>query len=318
MILATAAVVAVQAAPAAAHVFVFDWQRIGAPPCRPGNGWSVEVYWGMQGDDARHILAAEAYAALHEPTFSFRADYLDWPAGPVGHDLDTAFPTMGDFLNDYISDISDPEALELPFDNFLLRARGYINVRIGDGTLPDPPPVWMDFGTIGYDGYRVRLELTSIYRIVIPTPPDAFYTENAIIDLPGVYPIEVTYFQKYDPTGEFEAERAGLELMTCHTDGMETPNGHLLPCPGGPARLTPPWYIYDEKDVRPVKPGDFDVDGDVDLRDWAYVQNCFTGPDFEGFLTNGCHAFDADRDDDVDLTDVFELMTAWGGPGCTP
>jgi cytochrome c peroxidase len=47
--------------------------------------------------------------------------------------------------------------------------------------------------------------------------------------------------------------------------------------------------------------GDFDLDGDSDLADFAILQLCFTGPD--AMRTEECEPIDRDGDEDVDLED---------------
>ncbi len=295
------------------HLFIFDSQRAGAAPCQPGNGWFVECFYGISDEAAANLLTAEAYVSEESPTFTFRAQYLDWPAGPAAYGLDADFETLGDLLDDYISDLSDLDALDLPFDHFLLRATGYVNARLRDSDFQPAPPVWMDFGLAVFDGGRVRMSTTTITRILFPQPPYGYGTENAIIESPGAYRVEVTLFNRYDPQNEFGAERAGIELLTCHEDGMDTPSGFLLVCDMGDAKIAPPWYFYDAEDVLPVMPSDFDVDNDVDLRDIAGFQACFTGPGNKGALDEGCRTFD-DEDNDVDLLDFSIFVGSIGGP----
>ncbi len=52
--------------------------------------------------------------------------------------------------------------------------------------------------------------------------------------------------------------------------------------------------------------GDLDLDGDVDLQDFAEFQSCFTGPG-ESTMAPHCGCFDFDGDDDVDQLD-FEVI----------
>jgi sugar lactone lactonase YvrE len=58
-------------------------------------------------------------------------------------------------------------------------------------------------------------------------------------------------------------------------------------------------------------PGDMDVDGDVDLVDFASFQVCFTGS--AGSADAGCGPVDFDNDGDVDLTDFAEFQLAFTG-----
>ena len=55
-----------------------------------------------------HLLHAQRYVADREPDFTFRTDWIDFPAGPENSRLDVDFSTVGGFLDDYIYDVSDP------------------------------------------------------------------------------------------------------------------------------------------------------------------------------------------------------------------
>ncbi|MFH0982118.1 MAG: dockerin type I repeat-containing protein [Planctomycetota bacterium] len=59
--------------------------------------------------------------------------------------------------------------------------------------------------------------------------------------------------------------------------------------------------------------GDFDMDVDIDLRDFAFFQICFTG-DGGGPLGSGCQTFDFDSDTDVDLADFRGFLGVFTGP----
>ena len=56
--------------------------------------------------------------------------------------------------------------------------------------------------------------------------------------------------------------------------------------------------------------GDFDSDGEVDLKDFARFQRCFTGEDQSG-LDDTCCFFDVEPDLDVDLDDYAEFESAF-------
>jgi len=87
--------------------------------------------------------------------------------------------------------------------------------------------------------------------------------------------------------------------------------------------------IFDNNGLRPAfitkllcaDPGDFDLDGDVDLLDLARFQTCFTGPDAPR-CSPGCDAFDiasADPassgvDNAIDLADFAALAPLLTGP----
>lgn len=306
------------ATPSFAHLFILETQRSGAAPCQIGTGWVAECFYAIPDDAAANLLAAEAHVSEASPTFTFRTQFIDWPAGPDAYGFDAEYGTLGDLLNDYISELSDPDALSLPMDHFLIRATSYLNVRLEDSDFWPPPPVWMDFGIAVFDGGRVRMSNTTITRILFPQPPNGYGTENAIIESPGVYRVQVTFLNRFDPSNEFGAERAGIELLTCHLGGIETPSGFLLPCDAGDAKLPPPELFFDATDILPVMPFDFDVDNDVDLRDLAGFQNCFTGPGQIGAPDDGCRTFAGD-DNDIDVISFAEFLEHMVGPEvCVP
>ncbi|NLE59789.1 MAG: hypothetical protein GX616_15635, partial [Planctomycetes bacterium] len=58
---------------------------------------------------------------------------------------------------------------------------------------------------------------------------------------------------------------------------------------------------------------DFDLDGDVDHADFAYVQACMTGP--AGQMLDGCADADLDCDNDVDGHDLRFFEFCYSGPG---
>ena len=70
----------------------------------------------------------------------------------------------------------------------------------------------------------------------------------------------------------------------------------------------------DEQDVYFLRIGfpDIDTDRDIDLRDFAGFQNCFSGEG--GGVSEGCGLFDVDRDSDVDWTDYMGLSNVLVGP----
>jgi len=69
--------------------------------------------------------------------------------------------------------------------------------------------------------------------------------------------------------------------------------------------------------VSSVATADFDVDGDVDLSDFALFQACFNGPNREPKTTCQVDA-DLDGDGDVDLTDFATFQACFNGPNRAP
>jgi hypothetical protein len=296
-----------------AHVVVFETSRTGAAPCFPGGGWLVECYYGIPNANALNLLTAEAYVATHSPTFTFHADDFDWPAGPNMAYPDSTFATMGDFLDGHVSDFSEPNAVNLPMANFLLRAAGEIDIRIEDTIFPTQAPrVWLNVGMTTFDGGRVEMGGQTIFRVVTPYIA-SFGWENAIFQRAGAYPVVVTYFQRSDPN----TPMAGVELVSCHgpgTTGSDLPSASSLPCIIGSTIGTPSRLIYATEDILPVDPGDFEADSDFDMQDYARMQVCMTGPEAEGPLTQACQLFDADANNTVDEIDLTAVLQNMAGP----
>lgn len=65
--------------------------------------------------------------------------------------------------------------------------------------------------------------------------------------------------------------------------------------------------------LRPLVPGDFDCDGDVDEDDLALFEACHAGPAI--LLQAGCRKFDLDGDGDADATDFAIFQRCWSGAG---
>ncbi len=302
-----------------AHVFIFDFYRAGAAPQHEGQGWIAEVYLNIPDESAIHLLAAEQYVEKRVPDFTFRTPYIDFPAGPVAFRFDNEFETMGDFLDDYIYDVSDPSKLDEPFGNFLIKFRGYLRVELNDDhTLTPGLSVWVEFGTIGFDGFRTAIEEQTIYRLPIVNENFPFFHENSIVLGLGLFPIEITTFNRYDPKGVMR--HAGIEFYSWHGGALNWPAGENLVHPVfGAATIVPPRVIYQFEDIRPLVKGDFDADFDIDVLDFQWLQTCFTGPGGDDvFLDEGCNALDFDDDNDVDVDDFAAFAKVVGGPGVEP
>lgn len=311
--------------PAAGHVFVSSGFRHGANPVYDGSGWMGEAYLDIPEEFAGNLFAAEAWASQQEPDLTFRTDWIDFPPGPTGIDLDVNYETMGDFFGDTLHDLSDPSQLDRPFGNFLLRFTGYLSVRFEDDISSEiGPPLWVDFGTLAYDGYRLVVGET-IYRFpnvpLIADLPVFFWRENPICEVGGLHRIEFTYFNQYDDDPEpdptvFHAEYTGVELYTWHGSEMVLPGGLAMIHPErGQGTIIPPRVIYQEPDIVDVPAGDYDADEDVDLFDVAGMQVCFSGMMGEEqiFLPASCDVFDDDGDGDLDLADYQAFVSRLEG-----
>ena len=71
--------------------------------------------------------------------------------------------------------------------------------------------------------------------------------------------------------------------------------------------------ISDIFHLRRIRNGEADFDGDVDLKDFAALQNCFTARgDFDRLCE--CRFLDIDHDRDVDVDDYLLFFNALTGP----
>lgn len=294
-------------------VIIPESERTGMAPCAVGTGWVVECFYGIPPESATNLLLAETWAATQTPTFTFRAEYIDWPAGGPVVRPDATFATMGDFLNGYVSDLSDPAALDLPFDSFLLRATGQLDMRFEDTVFPDQLPLmWFNVGMTTWDGGRVRVGGATIFRVLSPSF-STFGWENAVILAAGTYPITATYLQRSHP----ETPMAGVELLSCHApdvQGLTVNSSKQLPCPVGLPVGTPVTVIYAPGDLLAPEPGDVDGDSDVDMRDVMYMQTCYTGPEPAFPVWGPCAGFDADGDGGVGPFDADVVLPGMNGP----
>ncbi len=302
--------------PTPAHVIVLEEDRDGVVPgMEVGAGWRGEVFLDIPEEEVEtyNLLGAESFVSDLKPDFTFRTDWIDFPAGPDLDRPDDSFATVGDFLDDYIYEISDPSKLDEPFRNTLIRFTGVLNIRLRDSTNPTDPfglDVWIDLGMAsGYlDGYRVRVPpFNSIIRRVINNNANnLFFHDNAIALALGAFPLEVNYFNHYQP--DTPGASAGIEMYSLHGGGLSWPTGEILTHPTrGPATLIPTCVIYQPEQLLDPLPGDFDTDYDVDLLDFQWFQTCYTGPADEGeefILALGCRAFDFNSDADVDMDDL--------------
>lgn len=265
------------------------------------------------------MLTVESYLRTHPeiaPDFTFRTPWIDFPAGPNTAAYDAELATIGSFLDDYVYDVSDPSKLASPMSHFFLRFQGLLKVKLEDESRVRDffgVPIWVDFGTMGYDGYRLSISQT-IYRT-----PDVNLNNNPWVsfgpnlEVLGLYPIEVAYFNRYDPDESLGAPLAGIELYSYNGGDKDYPAGEQMLHPiFGFGRITPPDVIYQPEDSMPVPKGDYDADADVDLKDAQWLQSC-ADPTFL-FLPSGCDAFDFDNSGTMGKSDVQGFLNALRGP----
>jgi len=301
-----------------AHILVSRRDRAGAFPAYEGSGWVAEVYLNIPGPSAANLLTAEAYADTTTPDFTFKTPWIDFPAGPGAAGRDSDFATVGDFLNDYIVDVSDLSMLDAPMSHMLIRFHGLLKVTLEDEVrIRDEItlPIWMDVGTMGYDGYRVSVVQT-IYRQPDVNPDNVpWYQFGPALGGMGLFPIEIAYFNRYDPFGFLDAPSAGVEVYSWHGSEKAYPAGEqMIHEVFGAGTLLPPRVIYQPEDVLEQPIGDFEGDADIDLGDWRWLQICYN-PDAPPFIyLVGCEDVDFDADGRVGDFDVAMFSSVADGP----
>ncbi len=307
-----------------AHFFVEQRDRVGPSPQVPGHGWFAEMFLNIPDGSAITLLNAEIYVADKSPDFTFRTTYIDFPAGPIDGKLDTEFATIGEFLDDYVTDVSDPSMLDEPFGNFVIRFNGLLNVQLRDSSFEQYGlPLLVDFATQAHGGYRTKIGTTSIYRVqnsaFVGSP---FMTENAVLLGLGLFPIQITYAQQFDPTNAAGNEMAGVELYSWHPNGLPWPAGAAMNHPMfGDMTVTSPNVIYQPDQIPVPAKGDFNGDSRCDIRDMQALQECFSGDGVDVISDSGdpaCLNFDFDDDGDVDLSDSQLFGLTLAGPDSFP
>jgi len=313
-----AAIVTATCTLAEAHIFVSRGDRVGAYPDDPGQGWVAEVYLNLPGASAATLIAAENYAATTTPDFTFRTPWIDFPSGPGAAGRDSDFQTVGDFLNDYIYDVSDPAMLDEPMSHMFIRFHGLLKVIVDDEVrIRDEItlPIWVDIGTMGFDGYRLEIAQTIYRKLDVNLDGVAWDQFGPSVAAMGLYPIEITYFNRYDPFGFLNAPRAGIEVYSWHGSEKAYPAGEqMIHEVFGAGTVLPPRVIYQPEDVLPLPPGDFEGDADIDLRDWRWLQVCYSPGAPPYIYQVGCEDLDFNVDGVVDDEDVVMFNSVLEGP----
>lgn len=265
-----------------------------------------------------NLIWAERFLEGRTADFTFKTDWIDFPAGPTDSQLDSAFETIGDFFDDYIYDVSDPAKLAHPFGSFVVRFTGYLSVRLEDEVRDlsfSGVPIWIDVGTLGYDAYGASVGIEVYREINVARPQGQFFTNfGPSAEVLGLFPINITYYNIHDPDRRLGNERAGVEAYSWHGGGLPWPGGGNMVHPTrGPATLVPPWVIYQSEDVQPVVKGDFEADADVDLRDFQWFMFC-ADPTLT-FPPYWCEPFDVNNNRRVDPGEFEPFRARMNGPG---
>jgi hypothetical protein len=72
-------------------------------------------------------------------------------------------------------------------------------------------------------------------------------------------------------------------------------------------------FLFGYRLMRRIRTGDGDLDGDIDVDDYAMFLDCVTGPGRVDGLCD-CRFLDIDHDGDVDFADYARLQQAFTGP----
>lgn len=303
-----------------AHIFVSRQDRAGAYPDYEGSGWFAEVFLNLPDEAATTLISAEDYADLITPHFTFKTPWIDFPPGPDAFRTDDQFTTLADFFGTDIYDVSDPSMLNQPMSHMVVRFYGLIKitmeeeVRIRDSI---GLPVWTDTGTMGYDGYRVSVVNTIYQRPNVNPDNVPWFQFGPATGGQGLFPIEVAYFNRYDPRAFLGAPNAGIELYSWHGSEKAYPPGEqMVHEVFGVATLLPPRVIYQPEDVLVQPLGDFDGDADIDLKDWQWAQICYNADPkaIPNLFPVGCEELDFDVDGRMGDGDVAAFNAVATGP----
>src|SRR3970282_1843899 len=89
-------------------------------------------------------------------------------------------------------------------------------------------PIWVDFGSMGYDGFRTTVGGVTVYQVVNANVVGPWYNFGPACEVLGLYPVTVTYFNNYDATGSRGAPQAGFELYSWHGSDFGWPAGENM------------------------------------------------------------------------------------------
>jgi hypothetical protein len=194
----------------------------------------------------------------------------------------------------------------------------------------------------------VGLQLKSVEPIYIP--PDSFFDVSVTFD-PG-FPPEGTMFvdRTYTDGGTFNMQVTLLPHITfqevsggpileyppslvgplTQQTGAPHPWSYIPPTftiPGSGPNFFAPWDVpmsfgsaslqQTLVPAKPPAPGDFDLDGDVDLSDYGQFLDCYNGPGKPPAQPD-CGSADFDMDGDVDLSDYGQFLDCYNGPSKPP
>ena len=167
---------------------------------------------------------------------------------------------------------------------------GLVTWNVGDVTEPTQLTATLVWNA-HYDGIVAGIELNNLDLYVMRDGVEEARSDSsidnvehvyALLDQAGNYTIEVRYVAQ--ATGEVDPEPFAVSYRLVPTDFVD-------------------------------EPSDLDGDGDVDLADFSYLQECFGQPISSGPY---CWTADLDLDDDVDLDDFVLMHGCIGGPNQLP
>lgn len=264
-----------------------------------------------------NMIWVERFLGNMTPDFTFTTNWIDFPAGKQDSDLDRNFQRIGDFLNDYLHNVSAPKMLDYPFGSFVIRFSGYLGVHLEDEVRENVLglPVWIDVGVLGYDAYSAYVGINIFREINVARPQGQFFTNfGPSTEVLGLFPIRIVYYNIDDPDNRTGNGRAGVEAYSWHGGGLPWPGGFNMVHPlRGPATLIPPWVIYQAEDIQPIVKGDFEADADIDLKDFRWFTIC-ANPTFT-FTPYWCEPFDINNNGRVLMSEYESFRSRMLGPG---
>ena len=169
----------------------------------------------------------------------------------------------------------------------------YIAVFNGDGLLTTELDAQPDF-----DQCDRQQPSTWHYTVHLVSPQGYRITDDEILNSGGLIEFEVDVTGKV--TGLFVSQEpfAGFTVAASHDADFT-----LTSMDGG--------YFPTLRLVGPLL-GDFTLDDQIDMTDFAYLQNCFSGADTAPVA--GCLRADLEQDDDVDIDDFLIYQGYLAGP----
>ncbi len=191
----------------------------------------------------------------------------------------------------------------------------YIRVTVGEDT------VTFDAHRSLGRGYFTKHDTWSVYRPSTPLPPiiAEVAPDPDIIKVGKEYTRQLTLLQGYPaPTWSVITGPSGVQVSgTGFVSGWTPAAGQVNQTFAITIRATNTQGNDNESwQVRVVSRADFDLDDDVDLEDFGFLQKCYSGSTIP--YAPGCGPADIDGDGDVDQADYNLFKSCLTGPTRPP